>query len=90
LFGESKECNFSIDESRTHDIPQVSDVENSLLMAPYTVDEIKQDVFQMEHNKAPDLIVSELSSINVFGRSLNRTCLFYLPLSMSANSNCSA
>jgi hypothetical protein len=53
LFGESKECNFSIDESRTHDIPQVSDVENSLLMAPYTVDEIKQDVFQMEHNKAP-------------------------------------
>jgi hypothetical protein len=22
-------------------------------MAPYTVDEIKQDVFQMEHNKAP-------------------------------------
>jgi hypothetical protein len=53
LFGEPEEGNFSMDESQTHDIPQVSDVENSLLTTPYIEDEIKQVVFQMEHNKAP-------------------------------------
>ena len=42
-----------MDESRTDDIPQESDEENSLLTAPYTEDEIRKAVFQMEHNKAP-------------------------------------
>jgi hypothetical protein len=41
-----------LDESRTDDIPQVSQEENSLLTAPYTEDELHKAVFQMEHNKA--------------------------------------
>ena len=53
LFGAPEEGNFSMDESRTDDIPQVSDEENSLLSAPYSEDEVKKAVFQMEHNKAP-------------------------------------
>jgi hypothetical protein len=32
LFSAPEEGNFSLDESRTNDIPQVSDEENSLLM----------------------------------------------------------
>ena len=42
-----------MDESRTDDIPQVSDEENGLLTAPYSEEEVKKAVFQMEHNKAP-------------------------------------
>ena len=35
------------------DIPQVSDIENELLMEAFTEKEIKEVIFQMEHNKAP-------------------------------------
>ena len=45
--------NFSLVESRIEDIPQVSDEENIMLTSPFTEEEIKQAVFQMEHNKAP-------------------------------------
>jgi mannosylglycoprotein endo-beta-mannosidase len=53
LFGSPDEGNFSMDETRTDDIPQVSVEENGLLTAPYSEDEVKKVVFQMEHNKAP-------------------------------------
>jgi hypothetical protein len=53
LFGDLEEGNFSLDESRTDDIPQVTIEENGLLTAPYSEDEVKQAIFQMEHNKAP-------------------------------------
>jgi mannosylglycoprotein endo-beta-mannosidase len=42
-----------MDETRTEDIPQVSEEENNLLTALYTEEEVKKAVFQMEHNKAP-------------------------------------
>ena len=38
------------------DIPQVSDIENELLMEAFTEKEIKEVIFQMEHNKAPGSI----------------------------------
>jgi hypothetical protein len=53
LFGSPDEGNFSMDETHTDDIPQVSVEENGLLTAPYSKDEVKKAVFQMEHNKAP-------------------------------------
>jgi hypothetical protein len=31
----------------------VSDEENDLLISPFTVDEVQEAIFQMEHNKAP-------------------------------------
>jgi hypothetical protein len=40
-------------ESIIQDIPQVSDVENEILTAKFTIDEVKKVVFSMEHNKAP-------------------------------------
>jgi hypothetical protein len=53
LFGAPAEGNFSLDEARTDDVPQVSDDENNFLTAPNSEDEIRKTVFQMEHNKAP-------------------------------------
>ena len=53
LFGAPEEGDFSLDESRTTDIPQVSVEENSLLTNLYSEEEVRKAVFQMEHNKAP-------------------------------------
>jgi hypothetical protein len=55
LFGQPKPSSFSLDESRVDDIVQVSEEENDLLVTPFTVDEVWDAIFQMEHNKAPDL-----------------------------------
>jgi mannosylglycoprotein endo-beta-mannosidase len=67
-FGEPDESNFSMDKSRTDDIPQVSVEENNLLTAPYSEDEVKKAIFQMEHNKAQAQMVSLLSFIKLSGR----------------------
>ena len=40
-------------ENQNDDIPQVTEDENNLLIAPFTEKEIKEAVFQMEHNKSP-------------------------------------
>ena len=53
LFGAPDEGNFSLVESRIADIPQVSNEENAFLTSPFSEDEVKKAVFQMEHNKAP-------------------------------------
>lgn len=53
LFGPSPESPFALDESITHDIPQVSGAENEFLTSPFSEKEIRTAVFQMEHNKAP-------------------------------------
>jgi hypothetical protein len=42
-----------LDESRTEDIPQVSDDENSLLTKLYSEEEVRMAVFQMKHNTTP-------------------------------------
>lgn len=55
LFGPPEDDIISMDESRTDDITQVSNEENTFLKAPFTEEEIKKAVFQMEHNKAPGL-----------------------------------
>jgi hypothetical protein len=38
-------------EDQIHDIPQVSDEENEILIADFTENEVRVAVFQMEHNK---------------------------------------
>jgi hypothetical protein len=53
LFGVPEESNFSLDETRTEDIPQVSQARNNFLTSPYTEEEERKTAFQMEHNKAP-------------------------------------
>jgi hypothetical protein len=53
LFGALEEGNFSMDESQTNDMPQVSVEENNLLTAEYSEEEVRKAIFQMGHNKAP-------------------------------------
>jgi hypothetical protein len=53
LFGPPKNSSFSLYKSRVEDIVQVSHEENELLIKAFTVDEVREAIFQMEHNKAP-------------------------------------
>ena len=53
LFGEPEESLLTLDEDDNQDIVQVSQTKNDLLTAPFTEKEVKEAVFQMEHNKAP-------------------------------------
>ena len=65
LFGKPDEIDISLVESRIDDIPQVTETENEILISAFTEIEVKEAVFQMEHNKAPgpDGFPAELSSI---------------------------
>jgi hypothetical protein len=45
LFGAPEEGNFSFDETRIDDIPQVSQAENDFLTSPYTEEEVRKAVF---------------------------------------------
>jgi hypothetical protein len=54
IFGESEQSSFTLDANRSDfDISQVTGEENAILTAPFSENEIKVAIFQMEHNKAP-------------------------------------
>jgi hypothetical protein len=65
LFGQPMESDIHLDESRINDIPQVTNTENEILTSPFTMDGIKEVVFQMEHNKAlgPDGFPTEFYQV---------------------------
>jgi hypothetical protein len=50
-----EEGNFSFDESRTNNITQVSDEENTFPTTTYSEYEVKEAVFRKEHKKATGL-----------------------------------
>ena len=52
LFGPPEDNHFSLND-RMDDIPQVSQTENEFLTAPFTEKEVRDAIFDMEHNKAP-------------------------------------
>jgi hypothetical protein len=53
LFGSPEPCSVTLDESRIGVIPQLSAIENNLLIMDYSMEEIHKAIFQMEHNKSP-------------------------------------
>ena len=53
LFGPPEDNHFSLND-RMDGIPQVSQIENEFLTAPFTEKEVRDAIFDMEHNKAPD------------------------------------
>nr|XP_045089534.1 uncharacterized protein LOC123497248 [Aegilops tauschii subsp. strangulata] len=57
LFGAPEEGNFSMDESRTNDIRQVSDEEKSLLTAPYSEEEVRKATAFMQGRYILDGVV---------------------------------
>ena len=54
LFGSPQRNNFSLDESQINDIPQINEEENKLLIEEFIEKEVREAIFQMKHNKAPD------------------------------------
>jgi hypothetical protein len=55
LIGIPEQTEIALMEDQIHDIPQVSNEENEILIAEFTKNEVREDIFQMEHNKAPGL-----------------------------------
>jgi hypothetical protein len=53
LFGNSERNNFSMNESMRGDIPQITHIENDLLVGDFSEKEVRDAIFQMKHNKAP-------------------------------------
>jgi mannosylglycoprotein endo-beta-mannosidase len=53
LFGEPVPNNISLVEEQVQDIPKISDVENGILTAHYSEEEVYEALFQMERNKSP-------------------------------------
>ena len=53
LFGTPDMSEITLMENQILDIPQVSHEENDVLISEFTETEVKDVVFQMEHNKAP-------------------------------------
>jgi mannosylglycoprotein endo-beta-mannosidase len=52
-FGQSEASGTSLLEDHIMDTPQISQEENEFLIGPFTEPEVRNTVFQMEHNKAP-------------------------------------
>ena len=53
LFGPPDNNDFNLDVTRIEDIPQVTDIENEILILEFTKAEVREAIFQMEHNKVP-------------------------------------
>jgi hypothetical protein len=51
LFWIPEQTEIALMEAQIHDIPQVSDEENDILIADFTENEVREAIFQMEHNK---------------------------------------
>jgi hypothetical protein len=53
LFGEPEQSPFTLESDKTNDITQVTEEENTILTTPFSEEEVKAAIFQMEYNKAP-------------------------------------
>ena len=53
MFGPPEENCVSLDESRVEDIPQLTSVENDILAAPFSENEVLEAISQMKNNKVP-------------------------------------
>jgi mannosylglycoprotein endo-beta-mannosidase len=53
LFGVPQQTEITLMEDQIHDIPQVSDKENEILIVDFTENEVRETVFHMEHNGFP-------------------------------------
>jgi len=73
LFGQPEHSEITLVEDHISDIPQVSQEENDILISPFTESEVRDAIFQMEHNKAPGRTVSLQNSFRCSGELSKRT-----------------
>lgn len=55
MFGPLEVNGFRLEESWISDIPQINSIENVFLTTPFVEKEVREAIFEMEHNKAPGL-----------------------------------
>jgi hypothetical protein len=65
MFGTPAQTEIVLMEDQISDIPQVSSEENESLIADFTENEVREAIFQMEHNKAlgPDGFPAEFYQV---------------------------
>ena len=67
LFGSPEDSHISLMEDQTHDIPQVTQEENDVLVAEFTETEVRRLCSNWNIIRCQDLMVSPLNSIKSFG-----------------------
>jgi len=72
-------------ENQILDIPQVSQEENDVLISEYTENEVKDVVFQMEHNKALGPDDFPVKFYQVFWNLIRTTLWLFLQISTKRN-----
>ena len=55
FFEPPSPSHFSLDESYTDDLPQISSQENNILTSIFSEEVVLEEINQMEHNKSPGL-----------------------------------
>jgi hypothetical protein len=80
LFDPPEENNFTMMENRVNDIPQVSEIENEILITMFIENEVKEPIFQMVHNRAPRLDGFSTEFCQVFKEVIkaNLMAMFYI------------
>lgn len=53
LFGRPENSEVFVDESQHEDIPQVSTQKNEILVSTFSEEEVREAIFQMNHNSSP-------------------------------------
>jgi len=84
LFGPELGNSFPLDPALWDEEDKVNEPENALLCQPFSEEEIKFALFQMEKTKQQDQTKFQLSSIRLVGISLNLTSLNFLKTSTQA------
>jgi hypothetical protein len=82
LFGAPEDGNFSLDETRTEDIPQVS-TENDSLIDEYSEEEVRKVISKWNTIKHQDPMVSQLGFTKLFGilsKGIYLNCLAFFML----------
>jgi hypothetical protein len=82
LFEPPEENKFTMMENRVNDIPQVSEIENEILITMFIENEVKEPIFQMVHNRAPGLDGFSTEFCQVFREVIkaNLMTMFYILL----------
>ena len=84
LFGPELGNSFPLDPALWDEEDKVNEPENALLCQPFSEEEIKFALFQMEKTKQQDQTKFQLSSIRLVGISLNLTSSNFLKTSTQA------
>jgi hypothetical protein len=68
LFEPHKQDMVSFDDTWIEDIPQVFELENESLIENFIEKDVKEAIFQIEHDKAPGPNIFQLNFKKIYGK----------------------